>query len=531
MDKKDLLLSGFKITSDANFPKELNPVPYELDIQLEDLYKLALKGKESAIKKFIRLIDRYPKVPALKNYLSVLYSNMGKIEKSLEVNHWIVAEHPDYLFGKLNLAAEYITKKKFDKIPEVLGKSMDLKELYPERDTFHIAEVSSFFRISVLYYCAIGNLEQAEIRLDILKELVPDSEDLEIAEKHFSIAIMEANFDKMKKAREKLLNVKVNKTILTEIKAPPEFKNELVYALYNNGFSIDEQIITELLALPRQSLIEDLNMVLKDSIIRFNYFNTKADNEQHYEGNYDFVVHALFLLAEINARESLNSILEVLRQDNDYIDLYFGDILTEYMWLVLYKTASSDLDTCKRFMFEPGIYTYSKAAVSEMVNQIAQHQPERKNEVIEWFRDVFRFFLNSSPDDNVIDSDLLGALVNDVLDFKGIELMPEIEELYNKEIVDLSACGNIEDVKEHFADSRDSNHKLEIESIFQIYEGIKSWSGYIEQGDIDDEMDDYSIKEPKKVQPVVKPKKIGRNDPCPCGSGKKYKKCCMNKEK
>lgn len=27
-------------------------------------------------------------------------------------------------------------------------------------------------------------------------------------------------------------------------------------------------------------------------------------------------------------------------------------------------------------------------------------------------------------------------------------------------------------------------------------------------------------------KPVEKPKKIGRNDPCPCGSGKKYKKCC-----
>ena len=24
-------------------------------------------------------------------------------------------------------------------------------------------------------------------------------------------------------------------------------------------------------------------------------------------------------------------------------------------------------------------------------------------------------------------------------------------------------------------------------------------------------------------------KKVGRNDPCPCGSGKKYKKCCLNK--
>jgi protein O-GlcNAc transferase len=24
--------------------------------------------------------------------------------------------------------------------------------------------------------------------------------------------------------------------------------------------------------------------------------------------------------------------------------------------------------------------------------------------------------------------------------------------------------------------------------------------------------------------------KVGRNDPCPCGSGKKYKKCCMTKD-
>ena len=29
---------------------------------------------------------------------------------------------------------------------------------------------------------------------------------------------------------------------------------------------------------------------------------------------------------------------------------------------------------------------------------------------------------------------------------------------------------------------------------------------------------------------VVKGKKVGRNDPCPCGSGKKYKKCCGKDE-
>ena len=34
-----------------------------------------------------------------------------------------------------------------------------------------------------------------------------------------------------------------------------------------------------------------------------------------------------------------------------------------------------------------------------------------------------------------------------------------------------------------------------------------------------------------KQQPVRASKKAGPNDPCPCGSGKKYKKCCMQKDK
>ena len=33
-------------------------------------------------------------------------------------------------------------------------------------------------------------------------------------------------------------------------------------------------------------------------------------------------------------------------------------------------------------------------------------------------------------------------------------------------------------------------------------------------------------KKYKKSKTVVKGKKIGRNEPCPCGSGKKYKHCC-----
>ncbi|HDK7175336.1 TPA: SEC-C domain-containing protein [Clostridium botulinum] len=43
---------------------------------------------------------------------------------------------------------------------------------------------------------------------------------------------------------------------------------------------------------------------------------------------------------------------------------------------------------------------------------------------------------------------------------------------------------------------------------------------------------EIKLKEDKiyeKVEKVNHKGKIGRNDPCPCGSGKKYKKCCLNK--
>ena len=32
-----------------------------------------------------------------------------------------------------------------------------------------------------------------------------------------------------------------------------------------------------------------------------------------------------------------------------------------------------------------------------------------------------------------------------------------------------------------------------------------------------------------KPEPIISKKSVGRNEPCPCGSGKKYKKCCINK--
>jgi len=34
----------------------------------------------------------------------------------------------------------------------------------------------------------------------------------------------------------------------------------------------------------------------------------------------------------------------------------------------------------------------------------------------------------------------------------------------------------------------------------------------------------------EKIDKATEPMKINRNEPCPCGSGKKYKKCCLDKQ-
>ena len=51
--------------------------------------------------------------------------------------------------------------------------------------------------------------------------------------------------------------------------------------------------------------------------------------------------------------------------------------------------------------------------------------------------------------------------------------------------------------------------------------GMKEWEEIF-----DDEKRKQIKKEYNRSKIVVKGDKIGRNDPCPCGSGLKYKKCC-----
>lgn len=77
------------------------------------------------------------------------------------------------------------------------------------------------------------------------------------------------------------------------------------------------------------------------------------------------------------------------------------------------------------------------------------------------------------------------------------------------------------------------------ETLAFYYSGLDKY-GLIKENDLEsiavehemDHMDGKIIVDYGKVTPVAIPfvrssEKISRNDPCPCGSGKKYKKCCL----
>ncbi len=71
--------------------------------------------------------------------------------------------------------------------------------------------------------------------------------------------------------------------------------------------------------------------------------------------------------------------------------------------------------------------------------------------------------------------------------------------------------------------------KIDFESLFKKMVEYKAEHLYnLPQWDnifTEDQLDEF-YKAQKNARTVVKDKKVGRNEPCPCGSGKKYKQCC-----
>ena len=105
-----------------------------------------------------------------------------------------------------------------------------------------------------------------------------------------------------------------------------------------------------------------------------------------------------------------------------------------------------------------------------------------------------------------------------LLDLAAVESIDTIRAAFQRDAIDESICGDLEDVEIALGlrVSRATPKRYAMAS------DMSTWK---RSSLDDDEWDDPIASMPS--EPVRSASKIGRNEPCPCGSGKKYKKCCL----
>jgi uncharacterized protein len=223
-----------------------------------------------------------------------------------------------------------------------------------------------------------------------------------------------------------------------------------------------------------------------------------------------------------------------------------GDGVTEDLEAILIRTYDGDIARLKRVIEDAGADEYVREGVlSALVTlTVDGHIPrDAMRDYIAWL------FENLQPRQEHL---LWFGVQNAVAALGLVEFTPRalllFEDGWVSETIsspkafqgDVDRSSNSEDpAAEVFRHVRDR-----IEYLDDIVSYLGSWAYYREQADEDwgDDGPDGSRKFPQSLrdaalqdarsrfddQPYVNPyRHVGRNDPCPCGSGKKFKKCCL----
>ena len=150
------------------------PIPAELADEFERLHEQVATRPASAVGRLEELVDRYPHLPALANWLTVAYAAAGRDAEADAVVDRLVREHPDYLFGRLALADRYLRAGQLDRVPEPLGGLLDLKMIYPDRSRFHISEAIGLWALVGEWSVRKGDLDAAGRYHRLMEDFAPD---------------------------------------------------------------------------------------------------------------------------------------------------------------------------------------------------------------------------------------------------------------------------------------------------------------------------------------------------------------------
>lgn len=221
--------------------------------------------------------------------------------------------------------------------------------------------------------------------------------------------------------------------------------------LENNTYLTDK-LIDHILALPHDALRQDLEQIIHYHIsLGCDDIPDEYDDET-FDGS---LFNALMLIAEVGTPDSsLDAVIDVMRQSSEFIECHICDCGHQVFPPTLYKLGQHQLDRLLAYVKEEGVDTYAKCEVFPAVVQIGLRQPERRVEVIDWFRQVLRFATETLPESDAFDSELAGLLICDIIDLQATELKPELDALFETGLVCCGICSRYSSVIRDLNDLR-----------------------------------------------------------------------------
>lgn len=236
--------------------------------------------------------------------------------------------------------------------------------------------------------------------------------------------------------------------------------------------------------------------------------------------------YAVYLLAELQDRESFPRIMELACLPSDTLDFLIGDTITEGLRDILYCTYNGDLQMLKQGICNKDADDFARSSMLDVMHQLYLDKKLAKQE----WQDFIRKLVYGKEE---IGDFIYTALASTICECHFMEMLPEIRQLYQDERVDTSAIGDFDDCIDMMFSYKDTGNNCSCP--LNTTEKLKGWAMYQQDSsqydakELDKMLEELVQEDLREVR--IERGKIGRNDPCPCGSGKKYKQCCLNKPK
>lgn len=483
-------------------------------LNLEDinfLHTLATQGDKRAVPEIKKFLARFPQYPLLLNYLRVAYKAGKQQRQADEVLKQLASKHPDYLFTRVGLAMQALESKQTEKAAAVLGPELDIRRLYPERSLFHVSEMRNYYTLAGIIHARRGDPDLAQGVQAAVQEIDPHPEVLAV----LTHEIMLANLDSIKarteadnKRRISVKTAPLPKKIVMPGK--PVFQHDEIYDLYEYSGDLPLDKIRKILALPRPTLVEDLMRVLEDCIIRTPNFMKQQVGEAADQAP----DHALKLLAELEATEALESVLRFFSLHPEALEFWLGfDTYSPQLSRII----AADIPRCTEWLKSPAIARRNKGILAESMEHLARVDPSQMDEIVRAMEEVLEFLLESPPSANILDTGFLSLLVCCIIELRAERLLPLVETAYRKNLIEEYMVGSLESaITDISAPPGRTPVKFSIEASYRRHQN----KGKSDARDLPEW--------PREALPEVAAPVAGRNDPCSCGSGRKYKKCCMH---